>query len=381
MSIAEHHQLSSYVKKLIFSPLRFQEISDIGQYEANVRTWMEYRHTSLGTLSLSLTKHVAAYKSYIEVQHRLTRKGEDLKILTWALSKLSHLETFDFDFRNDSIGFHELIEAFGPFKAGDLLTWDCNHVLPVVVRALSESQRKIKVLKLGEFDEWTERKINLGYAAHANPSDSRPTSYPKYRSTHALSNAFDPSSEEKGWNGMFSELRELEVTNIIVKENSQASMSRLTDSINHLIQSAPLLEVVSIGEIGCFNSGSFRANLSSTFECVRFWPIDHLRELSLDCHESTDEQMLDLLMAHASTLKVVTFYQVFLTTSDWVAVIKRLREIKWPQLREFLLHRCMQEEDADLVYLRDYLTHLTNLDPVEEAREKWRKLQEARAVQ
>lgn len=154
-SIAEHHQLSSYVKQLIFSPLRFQEISDIDQYEANVRTWMKYRHTSLGTLSLNLTRHVAAYRSYLDLQHRLTQKGEDLEILTWALSKLSHLETFIFSFWNSLIGFHELTKAFGPFRAGDLLTCDPDHLLPVVVRALSESQRKIKVFKLGEIEEWT----------------------------------------------------------------------------------------------------------------------------------------------------------------------------------------------------------------------------------
>ncbi len=380
-SIAEHHQLSSYVKQLIFSPLRFQDISDIGQYEANERTWMKYRHTSLGTLSLSLTKHVAAYKSYIEVQHRLTQRGEDLEILTWALSKLSHLEIFNFSFCNASIGFHELTEAFGPFRAGDLLTWDPDHLLPVVVRALSESQRKIKVFKLGAFDEWTEKEINLGWAAHANLFDSRPPSHPRHRSTRALSNAFSSSYEESGWNCAFSELRELEVTEIPVKENSRVSISRVTNSISNLIRSAPLLEVVSIGEIGSFDSGSFRAKLSSTFERVRFRGIKHLRELSLDCHESTDAQMLDFLKAHASTLKIVRFYHVFLTTSDWVAVIKRLREMKWPQLREFLLHGCMHEEDADSVYLRDYLTHLTNADPVEEAREEWRKLQEAPAVQ
>ena len=381
MSIAEHHQLSSYVKQLIFSPLRFQEISDIGQYEANVRTWMKYRHTSLGTLSLSLTQHVAAFKSYIEVQHRLTQKGEDLEILTWALSKLSHLETFNFSFCNDSIGFHELTKAFGPFRAGDLLTWNPDYLLLVVVRALSESQRKIKIFKLGEFDEWTGKEINLGWAAHANLSDSRPTSYPRYRSTHALSNAFDPSYEGMGWKCAVSELRELEVTKIDVKENSRASMSRVTDSIKYLMESAPLLEVVSIGEIGFFDSGSFRANLSSIFDCFSLWRIDHLRELSLDCHESTDVQMLDVLKTHASTLKIVTFYRVFLITSDWVAVIKSLRKIKWPQLRKFLLLECMHEEDEGLVYLRDYLTHMTNNDPVEEAREKWRKLQEAQAVQ
>lgn len=142
---------------------------------------------------------------------------------------------------------------------------------------------------------------------------------------------------------------------------------------------APLLEVVSIGEIGFFDSGSFRANLSSTFNEV--WSINHLRELSLDCHESTDVQMLDVLETYAFTLKIVRFYRVFLTTSDWVAVIKRLRKIKWPQLRAFSLHHCMHDEDQGLVYLRDYITNMTDTDPVEEARKEWRKLQEAQAVQ
>lgn len=199
-------------------------------------------------------------------------------------------------------------------------------------------------------------------------SDSRPPSFPKHRSTHAFSNAFDPSYEAIGWNCAFSELRELEVTEIDVKQNSRASMSRVTNSINCLMRSAPILEVVSIAEIGSFDSGIFRANLSSTFGFSR---IHHLRELSLDCHESTDVKMVDFLKTHASTLENVRFYHVYLTTSDWVAVIKRLRTIKWPQLREFLLHACMEhEEGEDIVYLGDYLTHLTDTDPVEEAREK-----------
>ena len=381
MSIAEHRQLSYYVKQIDFSPLRFQEISDIDQYEANVKTWMKYRHTSLGTLSLSLTKHIAAYKSYIEVQHRLTQKGEDLEILTWALSKLSHLETVNFSFCNASIGYHELTKAFGPFRAGDLLALDSDHLLPVVVRALSESQRKIKVFKLGKFNEWTEREISLGWAAHANLSDSRPTSYPKPRSTRALRIAFDPSYKGMGWKCAFSELRELEITKLVVKEDSTASVSRVTDSINRLLISAPLLEVVSIGEIGFPDTGNFRANLSSTSGCVRIGRTDHLRNLSLDCHESTDVQMLDVLKTHASTLKIVTFFRVFLITGDWVAVMKGLKKIKWPQLRKFLLHQCMHEEDVNAVYLRDYLTHMTDTDPVEEAREKWRKLQDGQVVQ
>ena len=88
----------------------------------------------------------------------------------------------------------------------------------------------------------------------------------------------------------------------------------------------------------------------------------------------------DLLKRHAPTLKDVAF--VFLTTSDRVAVMKRLRvrETKWPHLKSFVLDGCMSEDQCT-VYFRDCLTHMTDADPVEEAQKEPRKLREAKAAQ
>lgn len=56
-----------------------------------------------------------------------------------------------------------------------------------------------------------------------------------------------------------------------------------------------------------------------------------------------------------------------LTEGDWSATLKQLRAKSFSKLKNFALNCCDEEEEVDA---RDYIVHVTNKDPIIEAREE-----------
>jgi hypothetical protein len=366
-NIAESAQLSSFVKEIIFSPLRFKTIRDTSQYEAQIRSWMEYRHSSLGALSLSVLKHMTAYGAYSKTQRRFTEGSLDIKILRWALTKLSYLETINFDVACPFIGSKELIHAFGNFKACDLLTYDSDYVFPVVMKALSAAETSIKAFNIGYY-EWRERKgADLGHAGHKDPAELGPSSDPQSSWSLAFAKTFRSFDSDISWEPAFSQLRVLRIETLSFGVETTEGVSRISSSVANLITAAPLLEVIDIGGI-CPYDSEILPTLGSTFSLYNFC---HLRRLFLHRFQFTDHGMLGFLSRHSLTLEIVRFIVVRLISGDWSSVFTQAKDKEWPCLTSFYLYDCLDDEVVDdNLWVHNYLTGVTDVNPVEEVRKE-----------
>lgn len=367
MDIAENALLSSFVKEIVFSPLRFKTIRDTTQYEAQIRSWMEYRHFSLGAIYLSVLKHMTAYETYSQTQRRFTEGSHDIKILRWAFTKLLHLETINFDVACPFIGSKELIQAFGPFKAHDLLTYDSDYVFPVVVKALSEADTTIKIFKIGDY-VWRERKgVDLGHAAHKDPADSRPSSDPERLWSLAFAKTFRNFAGDLSWKPAFSQLRELRIETLNFDYETTEAISQISISVQNLITAAPLLEEISIGDICPDNDTIILPTLGSALSKLK---IGHLRRIYLQLLQFTDYALLGFLSRHSQTLEDVHFTVVRLTSGGWSSVLRQAKDSEWLCLRCFCLNDCLDNEVYDDLWVHNYLTRVTDVNPVEEVRKE-----------
>ncbi len=367
-NIAESAQLSSFVKEIIFSPLRFKTIRDTSQYEAQIRSWMEYRHSSLGALSLSVLKHMTAYETYSQIQRRFTEGSLDIKILRWAFTKLLYLETINFDVACPFIGSKELIQAFGAFKAHDLLTYDSDYVFPVVVKALSEAETTIKTFNFEAY-EWRKQKgVDLEHAAHKDPADSRPSSYPERLWSLAFAKTFSNFAGDLNWKPAFNQLRELRIETLSLDYETIEGVSRIASSVQNLITAAPLLEEINIGELCPNNNSAIWPNLGSALSKLK---IGHLRKFNLQQFQFTDHAMLGFPSRHSQTLEDVHFTVVRLTSGDWSSVLRQAKDSEWLCLRCFCLNDCLDNEVDDDLWVHNYLTRVTDVNPVEEVRKEW----------
>lgn len=74
------------------------------------------------------------------------------------------------------------------------------------------------------------------------------------------------------------------------------------------------------------------------------------------------------MKSHRNTLIDVRFYFVVVVDTDWSSAITRLRELKLPCLKKFLLDHCDRDIDGE-VWVQDYILGRTDENPVTEALE------------
>ena len=185
--LSEHPQLSHYVQALVVSPLSVIKGEDLAVFEHSVRDWLEFRHSSLSALELSIARYMAAYQSLITGQRFLSEKSLDLKILSRALSKFTRLEEVNIDYSNNHIGAADLNDAFGPFNRDGLLTRDCSYTLLLVLQALSISEKDTNVFRLGGEKRYNHHEIiALRNGACAVPAGCRPVLTPCARLSRPL---------------------------------------------------------------------------------------------------------------------------------------------------------------------------------------------------
>ena len=206
---------------------------------------------------------MTTYKPYFGAQRYLSTNDLDVKTLSRAFSNLPQLETFCLDVWNYHTGSRELTGAFGSFRCDQLLTADGKYVLPVVIRALSQSRIKIKVFELGRnFHDETDGH-DLGHAhypsslsASDRESDSRYTKnrlraiYPERLSPGALKRTFRHPNDEIRRTAALSEIREFRIGQTFVERRDDLNDKRkITNSIANILNYAPLLETIFLGEI------------------------------------------------------------------------------------------------------------------------------------
>lgn len=345
-------------------------------YRAKVQEWFEYQPSSLSSHALAIGRHMSAYRSYIEAQRYLSSKATDVKILARAFTRLPNLETLHLDYWNHAVGSLELIDAFGRFVAADLVTLNCEYVLPTLFRALSSSRTKFKVFKLGpdyesdfhyshgaDLSTASRARASLVPLSHAELSSRASTSNPDRITVDALSKTFRASNDEICRSALIN-LRELRIGEMTIC-NSDAELSRFTAAIKMMIASATDIEEIVFKEIDLNHRGS-RPSLTAM---IPTYPLRNLRVLEVYNYQTTLRALTDFFRHHRRSLVNVELESVRIVDSDWSIALVRLREIDFACLELFTLHCCDEQEEQ--LGVQDYILKESDEDPLVELRKYW----------
>lgn len=365
-AISEHPQLSQYVKEIVFSPLRFIDHGSGAQYLDRIRNLTRYWSSREDLQVLTSAGHIAAYESYIEAQRRLSSQGIDSNILIDGMRRLPQLSTITVDFLNFSIGCLELMKSFGTLEAELSLTYDCEHLLPLVFGAMVASKAAIKTFKLGEHEDFRQEPCQgfdtrcslLGFSG---PAQTSRRNYPRTISSEALFNTFYLADEPKGKKAL-GKLRALEVSSIETNLDHEGELDETMTAIRQIIELSPNLEKVTLGEISDKVSGEMPSLIgafgSSTLRC--------LQKLDVYNYESMIDDLVRFLRKHSATLVEVRLSWMTLQGGDWSSLLTRLRQVTFPRLKHFVLNDC-DDNEVDLE-VQDYVLGKTDFDPIAGAR-------------
>ena len=360
---------SQYVTKLVFSPLRFVKWKDPYSYQRLVRDRLEEDTFSHNLFSLSFGKYVTAYEGYIKAQDYLSKKSQDIKILLRALRHLPRLTDVTVVFRNEIIGAREIMSAFGVLN-GNELTLDSEYTLPVLIEALSGSERKLNTFKIIpdqdppplELYDMSRREFNHNH----EPRFRYITEGPAIITTRALWNAFcgDHGSMRKKAIKLMSGLRELDVSGVDIDANNPSGLLQLNFALQPLVAFSDRLERLRLrpSNVGISNA---RLDLSYILQPNS---LCQLQYLELDHVDFPERLLTELLTKSSRSLVLVVLSDPhILGTDGWSDFLRQLRNANWEVLHHFALYDCDGTENV--AFAQDYLKRITDKDPIVQANE------------
>lgn len=365
-AISEHPQIYQYVKEIVFSPLRFIDHGSADQYLDQTRNLASHGSSCEEFQVLTSAGHIAAYKSYIQAQRHLSSQGIDSKILIDGMRRLPQLSSITVDFLNFNIGCLELMSAFRTLKAEILLTYDCEHLLPLIFGAMIASKASIKTFKLGEHEEFRQGP-SQGFGTKCSlleSLDPAPTgggNHPRTISSEALMNTFYLADEPKGRKAL-RELRALEISSIETNFDHGEELGETMAAIRQIIGLSPNLDKVTLGEISDEVSGEM-PSLIGIFGSSK---LQYLQKLDMYNYESETDDMVHFFSRHAATLVDIRLGWMTLLDGDWSSLLTRLRQVAFLRLKHFVLNDC-DDNEVDLE-VQGYVLGKTDFDPIVEAR-------------
>lgn len=361
-AISEHPQLSRCVKEIVFSPLRFIDHGNLDQYLDQTRNLVSQRSSWEDLQVLTSARHIAAYESYIEAQRRLSLQGIDSKILIDGMGRLPQLSSITVDFLNFNIGCLELMSAFGTLKAGLSLTYDCEHLLPLIFGAMVASKATIKTFKLGEHEEFRQDPsqafgANCSLLESGDHAQAGERYDPRTISSEALLNTFYLADEPNGRKAL-ANLRALEISSIETNFDHGDELGETMTAIRHIIGLSPNLEKITLGEISDRVSGK-TPSLVGVFGSSK---LKRLQKLDIYNYESETNDIVHLFRRHAATLVEIRLGWMTLLDGDWSSLLTRLKGVNFMQLKYFVLNDC-DDNEVDLE-VQDYVLGKTDFDPL-----------------
>ena len=373
-AISEHPQLHKYPKEIFFSPFSFIDYENDRLYEDKIQDFLEHKHQYLSDVmrALALAKHMSAYRGYIEMQRLLSMNALDVTILSRAFSQLPHLETLQVGLWDPTIGSAEVAHAFGTFNPGDLLTFDCSHTLPVLIKALAASATKIKAFKLvGEsFRSYRSMYRSVDYCwlvmsplLQLLSGFMDQFSFPAGLSTRALSETFCAENINICKDALRC-VRELRIGSIGTEHDNPLSTSMTISALHKLMQYAQGLEVVTLDGLWIDVPGAVLRHSLDTLMPSNV--LNSIQELNLRWYDTTIVALCDLFRQNRYTIIKAHFFRVRITASDWSTALTQLRTIDFPRLKVFTLSYCYGLQ-VDL-QVQDYILK-TNTSPLVEKRE------------
>ncbi|KAL2039480.1 hypothetical protein N7G274_007752 [Stereocaulon virgatum] len=356
--ISEHPLLAGYVRKVVFSPLRFIERRDESALRALVRDALEYSPMSQNAHAISLGKYMASYKRYIELQRYLASESLAVKILSRAFAKLPQFEILDVDAWS-SIASKRLFEDFGDHKGIAICTSDSEDTMSILFRALSSSSTRIKSFKLGHSEDFSENDLHPNH---------RPLNDSNKSNLGALIRTFREPDKLR-CREVLSDLRNLEITDFDSPIRvSLATRDMVSRAIREIIRYSFKMESIVIGGLEFDDFADTPKPFFNDF--VTPYDISHLNTLKLGLCQSKIDDFVSFFRLRAADIRHVELYEVTITDADWSTVLARLRDTKFLKLEDFILTYCI--DCIDDLCARDYIVRRTDVDPIQQKLENFK---------
>jgi hypothetical protein len=356
--ISEHPLLAGYVRKIVFSPLRFIEWREESALRASVRDALEYSPLSQNAHAISLGKYIASYKKYVWLQRYLASESLAVKMLSRVFAKLPRFEILDVDSWS-SIASKRLFSDFGDHKGIAICTSDCEDTMLILFRALSSSSTRIKSFKLGHSEDFSDKDLHRNH---------RPLNDSNNSNSGALIRTFR-EPDKLGCREVLSDLRNLEITDFDSPIRvSLATRDKVSRAIREIIRYSFKMESIVIGGLEFDDFTDTPKPFFNDF--VAPYDISHLNTLKLGLCQSNLDDVVSFFQARAEDIRHVEFYEVTITDADWSTVLARLRDTKFPKLEDFILTYCI--DCIDGLCARDYIVRRTDVDPIQEELENWK---------
>ena len=371
-AISEHPQFSKYPKEIIFSPFSFIDYESDILYQEKIEYFLKHKRQSLShsMRALAMAKHMSAYRGYIEMQRLLSMNDLDTTILSKAFSRLPRLETLQVGLWDATIGFAELSRAFGALNPGDLLTFDCSHTLPVLIKALAASATKIKVFKLvgDSFRSYSSLSHSLDHCwltmsilQQLLSGHRDQFSFPAGLSTRAFSETFCDENINVCKDALRC-VRELRIGSIGSEAKDPSCKSMIISTLHKLMQYAQSLEVVTLDGLWIDLPGDMLRHSLDILMPSNV--LNSIQELNMRWYHTTIVALCDLFRQNRYTIIKVHFLHVRITESDWSTALTQLRTIDFPRLKVFTLSYC-HGHPVD-VQVQDYILKKTDTAPLRE---------------
>lgn len=372
--LSHHHQLRHCVKAIVFSPLRFvdhdrkDEDEDEGEgevtYLSRTRSRIRLSTDSSSLSELLFLKHRSAYHAFIEDQRNLTVDELDVSILTHAFEQLPKLENIVLDHGNTTIGANLLHRKLGPFDSADLLTCDCLHPLPVLLRAMATAGVELRSFTIG---------MMPGFAACGSQTASLLTRDGSW--SHKSSRrpeSIDPKTLAKTFQDddicpwhMFNHLRKFKIQEIETDEEDIKATHYLGVATSQLLEMASGLESVTIGRLGSLDDPQ-TPNLF-VHKLFKGSPRSRLRHLDLSDLKAKHQSLVRFIRSQAPVLELIFLRYIELVDGTWSSALTKLRTTRFPALRRFELHGCSDPgfhgDQEKSTFVTDYILRKTDDTP------------------
>ena len=327
---------------------------------------------SHNVFSLSFGKHVAAYKGYLGAQDYLSTKSRDAKILTRALRRFPRLKNVTVVFKNEIIGAREIMSAFGLLN-GDEVTLDAEYTLPVLMEALSESDRELDTFNLfsnesSSFDVYCESRRSFN--DRHEPRFKYVSESPAPVTCEAFWKAFQAGNDEfQRTSQLMERVRVFNMMGIEIGCDDLATLDHWSYSLVPLVAFSPHLEELgimpSVNILGRREAQRLNLSYILTGKATSTW----LRFITLEYVESPEPLLVALFTGSSRTLVTVKLLFVRITSGGrWSEVFRKLRNADFKVLCGFVLLHCGGTKGV--VRAQRYLKRITDKDPIAESNEK-----------
>lgn len=365
--ISEHAEISQYVKRLVFSPLRFVKWDNPFPHQTAVRSRFEEDTFSHNLFSLRFGKHVAAYRGYVEAQDYLSKKSQDSKILVRALRRFTKLQHVTVIFGSEVIGAGEIMSAFGLLN-GNEVTFESEYTLRVFVESLAKSEREFDVFELVNDEIYPLNlycRFRRSYNDRHQPRFKYVSESPKIVTAKAFWNVFR-GEDGKLRQKVITLMRGLRIFNLCglqVQEKTLFGFLQWSLALEPIVAFAHKLEELRICPVVEEDPSRIgpppRIDLLSILHDSIYFK--NLKYLTLTQFESSETLLVELFQRCSLSLVEVFLSNGRITRDgNWSGLFRKARNANFRLLQRFVLYL---NETEEILEVQDYLKRITDKDP------------------